>query len=32
MLKDYHKKIIEVLERVERGELKRVMINVPPQH
>lgn len=31
-LKDFHRKIIDVLERVERWELKRVMINIPAQH
>jgi predicted phage terminase large subunit-like protein len=31
-LQPYHKKIIEALERVERGECKRLMISVPPQH
>lgn len=31
-IKDFHKKIIDTLERVEKGEIKRLIINVPPQH
>jgi predicted phage terminase large subunit-like protein len=31
-LKDFHKKIISTLEKVERGEIKKLMINVPAQH
>lgn len=31
-LKAFHKKIIETLEKVERGEIKKLMINVPAQH
>ena len=32
ILQPFHRKIIEVLEKVEKGEIKRLMINVPPQH
>lgn len=32
VLKDFHKKITSVLEKVERWEIKKLMINVPPQH
>lgn len=32
ILQPFHRKIIDVLEKVEKGEIKRLMINVPPQH
>lgn len=32
VLQDFHRKIIDVLEKVEKWEIKRLMINVPPQH
>jgi len=32
VLKEFHRKIIEAFERVERGKLKKLMINVPAQH
>ena len=32
VLKEFHKKIINILEKVEKWEIKRLMINVPPQH
>lgn len=31
-VKPFHKKILDAFERVERGELKRLMISVPAQH
>lgn len=31
-LKEFHKKIIDTLEKVERWEIKKLMINVPAQH
>lgn len=32
VLKEFHRKIINVLEKVERWEIKKLMINVPAQH
>lgn len=31
-IKEFHRKIIDVLEKVERWEIKKLMINVPAQH
>ena len=32
VIKEFHRKIINAFERVEKGELKKLMINVPAQH